>query len=84
MSTSVSIPPQQIRANLHQKIDQLSDADLELAGRQLEVFDLKQRLDDLCEDYGTDWQAGRATQEMVNEAIQEYRARHPGRPSQRP
>jgi len=79
MNTGVRIPPQQIRANLHQQIDKLSDSDLELAGKQLEVFDLKQRLDELCEDYGTDWHAGRATQEMVYEAIRDYRARHPGR-----
>lgn len=79
MSTGVKLPPQQIRANLHQQIDKLSDADLEMAGKQLEVFELKQRLDELCEDYATDWRAGRATQEMVNEAIQEYRASHPSR-----
>ncbi len=84
MSTGVRLPPQQIRANLHQQIDKLSDADLELAGKQLEVFELKQRLDELCEDYGTDWSAGRATQEMVNEAIQDYRTSHPSRQSGSP
>jgi hypothetical protein len=77
MSTAVKIPPQQIRASLHDRVDKLSDDELEQAERQLEAFELKRRLDDLCDEYGEDWQAGRATQEMMDDAIRSYRTKLP-------
>ena len=78
------MPPQELRASLHGKIDKLSDDELELAQRQLEVFELKRRLDELCDEAGEDWRAGRMTQEMVDEAVRHYRAAHPSRPPGRP
>ena len=83
MSTA-KLPSQQIRASLHDRVDKLSDDELEQAERQLEVFDLKRRLDELCGEYGEDWRAGRATQEMVDEAIRSYRARQPHRAPEHP
>lgn len=60
MSTAAKQPPQEIRASLHDRVNKLSDDELEQAERQLEVFDLKRRLGELCEEYGEDWRAGRA------------------------
>ena len=71
------MPPQELRASLHGQIDRLSDDELEQARRQLEVFELKRRLDELCDESGEDWRAGRMTQGLVDEAIRKYRAAHP-------
>ena len=84
MSTALKMPPQELRASLHGQIDKLSDDELEQARRQLEVFELKRRLDELCDEAGEDWRAGRTTQEMVDEAIRKYRAAHPDRTPGRP
>ena len=73
MSTASKMPPHELRASLHGQIDRLSDDELEQARRQLEVFELKRRLDELCNEAGADWQAGRTTQEMVDEAVRKYR-----------
>ena len=84
MSPGTLLPPQQIRTLLHERIDQLRDEDLELARQQMDLLDMKRRLDALCEDYGGDWQSGRVTQKMVDDSIRDYRASHayrsPGRP----
>ena len=77
MSTALKPSSHELRASLHKKIDRLSDDELELAQRQLEAFDLKRRLDELCDDAGEEWRAGRMTQEMVEEAVRKYRAAHP-------
>ena len=79
MSTAVKLQPHELRASLHGKIDRLSDDELVLAERQLEAFELKRRLDELCDDAGEEWRAGRMTQEMVEEAVRKYRAAHPCR-----
>ncbi len=84
MSTVVTLPPNELRASLHQKIDNLTDDELQEAGRQLEIFELKRRLDELCDEAGEDWRAGRMTQEMVDEAVKNYRAAHPYRTPGRP
>ena len=84
MSTASKIPPQELRASLHGQIDRLSDDELEQARRQLEVFELKRRLDELCDEAGEDWHAGRMTQEMVEEAVRKYRTAHPYHAPDRP
>ena len=77
MNSAIAMPPQQIRSSLHERIDQLRDEELEQMQRQMDILELKLRLDKLCSDYSTDWQAGLVTQKMVDDSIFAYRATHP-------
>jgi len=84
MSLVLKLPHQQLRASLHGKIDDLTDDELELAGQQLALFELKREFDKLREEMSEDWRTGRITQEKVDEAVREYRATHPYRTPGRP
>jgi hypothetical protein len=84
MSQVLKLPPQELRASLHGRIDELTDDELELAGQQLSLFESKRAFDKLREEMSEDWRTGRITQEKVDEAVRDYRAtplyRTPGRP----
>ncbi len=84
MSQVVKLPPQELRASLHGKIDELTDDELELAGQQLALLEMKRQMDAIGDELAEDWRTGRITQERVDEAIREYRATHPYRTPGRP
>ena len=84
MSTAVKPEPQELRASLHGKIDELTDDELVLAEQQLALLEMKRDFDKLREEMSEDWRTGRITQEKVDEAVRKYRATHPYRTPGRP
>ena len=84
MSTAVKPQPQELRASLHGKIDELTDDELVLAEQQLALLEMKRQLDAIGDEMAEDWRTGRITQEKVDEAVREYRATHPYRTPGRP
>ena len=79
MSPLATTDPKELRPLLHERIDQLTDGELESVRKAL----LKVELDRLVEEMGrntqADWEAGKLAPELIEAAIREHRAKHPYR-----
>ncbi len=76
MSTATTPTPQQLRPLVHEKIDQLTDAELAAVHKKLLVLELRREFEAIGEEMANDWNEGRITQEAVDQAVRNYRATH--------
>jgi hypothetical protein len=79
MSVVQETDPKKVRPPLHEKIDQLSDAELAEVHRQLVVLEAKRELQQLRAEVAEEWDERGITDEKIAEAIAQYRATHPYR-----
>ena len=77
MSTVTTTEATKLRPLVHEQIDRLPDTELPQVHRQLLEIELKRLRDDLGKDLAEGWRAGQITEERIQEAIREHRAKHP-------
>jgi hypothetical protein len=79
MSALLNPDPKDLRPLLHEQIDRLTDEEMDAVRRALLKLETKRELDELRKSMEADWQAGKITEEKIEEAVREHRARHPYR-----
>ena len=76
---AATLEPKELRPLLHQKLDQIPDAELEAVHKALLKLKAEQFFQEMAAGAEEDRLAGKHDPALVDAAIREHRARHPYR-----